>query len=120
TVAAALAAEELGLYMMGAAVFDARRNEVESGRGHVRLTTIEGAILQLLLRNPLRVFSAEQIIAHAWGAGAPGNATAVRAHIYRLRAKLAGVLGGLDHIHTEPGKGYSFRHGDALTTKRVD
>jgi len=110
TAAAAPAAGQLGIYLLGSAVFDASQNEVIGAREQTRLTPIEGAILQLLVRHPRQVFSAEQILARVWDADRVSSPMAVRAHIHRLRGKLTRVLGGLDYIHTEPGRGYSYRN----------
>lgn len=72
------------------------------------LSPKEYALLELLLRNPQRVFSSHALLEHLWTFEAvPGEET-VRAHVKRLRHKLRGV-GAADLIETVYGMGYRLR-----------
>jgi DNA-binding response OmpR family regulator len=61
----------------------ARKGETE-----IKLVPKEFAILELFLRHPTRVFSAETIINRVWGPGESVTPESVRTHIKNLRKKL--------------------------------
>lgn len=72
----------------------------------VHATPKEYALLELLLRNPKRVYSQGEILDHLWAyEDSPGLDT-VRAHVKGLRRKLKDV-GAPDPIKTVYGLGYS-------------
>ncbi len=75
------------------------------------LTPTEYRILLLLLREPGRTFSRDQIIDRAFDNDYDGFDRTVDTHIYSLRRKLEAPLNGERYIHTIYGIGYRF--GDA-------
>ena len=85
---------------------DARRHEVFTGGKPVDLSATEFAILELLMREPGRVFTRSQAIAGVKGEDYPVTDRALDVHILSLRRKLGegGVL-----IETVRGIGYRFR-----------
>ena len=85
---------------------DARRHEVFAGDRPVDLSATEFAILELLMREPGRVFTRSQAIAGVKGEDYPVTDRALDVHILSLRRKLGegGVL-----IETVRGIGYRFR-----------
>ena len=87
------------------------RRSVTAGDVRVSLTPTEYRILVLLLREPGRIFSREQIIDRVFGQDFDGFDRTVDTHIYSLRRKLEGPLNGVKYIHTIYGTGYRF--GDA-------
>jgi DNA-binding response OmpR family regulator len=83
--------------------------EVTYANELLHLTPKEYALLELLLRNPERVFSPGEIIDRLWSAQeVPGDET-VRTHVKELRRKLriAGASGNL--ITTIYGQGYCLK-----------
>ena len=88
-----------------------REHSVAAGETKVALTPTEYRILVLLLREPGRIFSREQIIDRVFGPDFDGFDRTVDTHIYSLRRKLEGPLNGARYIHTIYGIGY--RLGDA-------
>lgn len=73
----------------------------------VKLTPTETRIMELFMRNPGRVFSAEQIYASAWGepaAYAPENTVMV--HIRRIREKVELNPGEPEYVKVVWGLGY--------------
>lgn len=79
---------------------------VTYGTHILTLTPKEYAILELLLRNPQQVFSAQAILDHAWSSiESPGEET-VRFHIKALRKKLKDVGAPVELIKTVYGVGY--------------
>ena len=88
-----------------------RERSATAGDANVALTPTEYRILVLLLREPGRIFSREQIIDRVFGPDFDGFDRTVDTHIYSLRRKLEGPLNGARYIHTIYGMGYRF--GDA-------
>ena len=87
------------------------KRTVTVGDVQVSLTPTEYRILVLLLREPGRIFSREQIIDRVFGQDFDGFDRTVDTHIYSLRRKLERPLNGTRYIHTIYGMGYRF--GDA-------
>lgn len=85
---------------------DARRHEVFAGDRPVELSATEFAILELLMREPGRVFTRSQAISGVKGDDYPVTDRALDVHILSLRRKL-GEEGAL--IETVRGIGYRFR-----------
>ncbi|MBD2022129.1 response regulator transcription factor, partial [Leptolyngbya sp. FACHB-36] len=78
----------------------------------VRLTPKEYGLLELLLRNPHRIFNTSALIDHIWSFEEPPTEDTIRSHVKGLRQKLkaAGALG--DPIETVYGIGYRLRPGE--------
>jgi len=87
-------------------ILDARRHELFAGGRPVDLSATEFAILELLMREPGRVFTRSQAIAGVKGEDYPVTDRALDVHILSLRRKLGeeGIL-----IETVRGIGYRFR-----------
>lgn len=85
---------------------DPRRHEVSEGGRPVELSATEFAVLELLMREPGRVFTRSQAIAGARGEDYPVTDRVLDVHILSLRRKL-GDSGAL--IETVRGVGYRFR-----------
>ena len=75
------------------------------------MTPTEFRILILLVREPGRTFTREQIIDGALGYDFDGFDRTVDAHVANLRRKLGVERGAPEYIHTAYGVGYRF--GDA-------
>ena len=85
---------------------DPRRHEVSERGRPVELSATEFAVLELLMREPGRVFTRAQAIAGARGEDYPVTDRVLDVHILSLRRKL-GDSGTL--IETVRGVGYRFR-----------
>ncbi len=71
------------------------------------LTSIEYQVLQLLLQNRKKIFSAREIYEHVWQEPfLPLSNNTVMVHIKNLRKKLEEDLGHPQYIRTAWGKGY--------------
>jgi diguanylate cyclase (GGDEF)-like protein len=83
--------------------------EVTCDRQLVRLTPKEYGVLELLLRNPHRIFSSSALIDHIWSFEEPPTEDTIRSHVKGLRQKLkaSGVVE--DPIETVYGIGYRLR-----------
>ena len=90
---------------------DLRRRAVHVGTTRVRLTPTEFRFLVLLIREPGRTFTREQIIDQVFGYDFDGFDRTVDAHVSNLRRKLESSPEKPNYIHTIYGVGYRF--GDA-------
>ncbi len=79
----------------------------------VKLTKSEFNILELLMRNPGRVFTRGQLIEQALGSDFEGFDRTVDTHIWSLRKKLGEPRGRPNHIISEPGVGYRMSESHA-------
>jgi diguanylate cyclase (GGDEF)-like protein len=72
------------------------------------LTPKEYSLLELLMRNPSRVFSRSNMIEHLWSYEDPPQEETVKSHIKWLRSKLKAV-GAVDWIENVYGVGYRLK-----------
>ena len=75
----------------------------------VDLTAKEYDLIELLMRNPRRVYSRENLLNVVWGYTYAGDYRTVDVHIRRLREKLEENPAEPDHIMTKWGVGYYFK-----------
>ncbi len=87
---------------------DARRVQV-CGR-EVNLTAKEFDVLDLLVMNPNKVYSRENLLNLVWGYEYPGDVRTVDVHIRRLREKIEENPSDPKYVHTKWGVGYYFQH----------
>ena len=78
----------------------------------VVLTAKEYDLLELLMRNPKRVYSRETLMDQVWGYSFAGEYRTVDVHIRRLREKLERNPSEPAHIMTRWGVGYYFQGED--------
>ena len=77
----------------------------------VTLTAKEFDILQILIRNPKRIYSMDQLFELAWKTGAlEGDSRTVMVYISNLRKKLESNAGNPKYIISIRGVGYKFNH----------
>ena len=75
----------------------------------VELTAKEYDLIELLMRNPRRVYSRENLMNVVWGYSYAGDYRTVDVHIRRLREKLEKNPAEPEHIMTKWGVGYYFK-----------
>ena len=75
----------------------------------VDLTAKEYDLIELLMRNPRRVYSRENLMNVVWGYIYAGDYRTVDVHIRRLREKLEQDPAEPEHIMTKWGVGYYFK-----------
>lgn len=86
---------------------DEETYEVTRGGELINLTATEFELLRLLMRNPRRVLSKDQILARVWNYDFGGQAHVVEIYISYLRRKID--AGREPLIHTVRGVGYVLR-----------
>ena len=85
----------------------AARRVLQSGEP-VRLTPTEWNILEILVRNPNRLISQQQLLSDVWGPSYRKEANYLRVYMAQLRRKLEEDPGNPRHLLTEAGVGYRF------------
>lgn len=86
---------------------DSRRVYIEGKE--VNLTAKEFDLVYLLVSNPNKVYSREQLLKTVWGSSYPGDARTVDVHVRRLREKIEQTPANPKYIHTKWGVGYFFQ-----------
>lgn len=75
----------------------------------VNLTAKEFDLLELLMNNPNKVYSRENLLNIVWGYEYPGDVRTVDVHVRRLREKIEENPSEPNYIHTKWGVGYFFK-----------
>ena len=75
----------------------------------VQLTAKEFDLVELMMRNPGRVYSRDNLLNIVWGYEYPGDMRTVDVHIRRLREKLEANPAKPEFILTKWGVGYYFK-----------
>ena len=75
----------------------------------INLTSKEFDVLELLVKNPNKVYSREKLLQLVWGSQYPGDVRTVDVHIRRLREKIEAHPSEPKYVHTKWGVGYYFK-----------
>ena len=75
----------------------------------INLTSKEFDVLELLVKNPDKVYSREKLLGLVWGSQYPGDVRTVDVHIRRLREKIEANPSDPKYVHTKWGVGYYFK-----------
>ena len=86
---------------------DSRRVYINGNE--VSLTAKEFELVLLLVSNPNKVYSRDELLKEIWGATYPGDARTVDVHVRRLREKIEAHPADPEYIHTKWGVGYFFQ-----------
>jgi two-component system KDP operon response regulator KdpE len=84
-------------------------NKDEARNGDVRLTPTEWHLLEVLLRNPGKLLSQQQLLAEVWGPGYADASGNLRLYMAQLRRKLEPDPARPRWLMTEPGMGYRYQ-----------
>lgn len=90
----------------GALTMDLNAYSVKKDGKEIELTAKEFEILKLLLQNPKKVYTKEQIYSLVWNDAYLGDENAVNVHISRLRTKIEDDPRNPGYIVTVWGIGY--------------
>lgn len=77
--------------------------------GGVRLTPTEWHLLEILVRNPGKLISQQQLLTSVWGPSYQRETHYLRQYMAQLRRKLEKDPAHPRHLLTEPGMGYRFQ-----------
>jgi DNA-binding response OmpR family regulator len=89
---------------------DCESRRVYVSNKEVNLTAKEFDLLELLIFNPNKVYSRENLLNIVWGYDYPGDVRTVDVHIRRLREKIEDNPSEPKYIHTKWGVGYFFQN----------
>lgn len=89
---------------------DCESRRVYVSSKEVNLTAKEFDLLELLIFNPNKVYSRENLLNIVWGYDYPGDVRTVDVHIRRLREKIEDNPSEPKYIHTKWGVGYFFQN----------
>ncbi|MEG0779938.1 MAG: response regulator transcription factor [Oscillospiraceae bacterium] len=98
-----------GLLTVGDLSLDTRQRVAVREGETVELTAKEYDLMELLMRNPRRVYSRENLMNVVWGYTYAGDYRTVDVHVRRLREKLEKNPAEPEHILTKWGVGYYFK-----------
>ena len=76
----------------------------------VDLTAKEFDLLELILTNPGKVYSREQLLNLVWGFEYPGDVRTVDVHVRRLREKIETNPSDPHYVYTKWGVGYFYKN----------
>jgi two-component system response regulator RegX3 len=99
-------AEQRSVYRAGGLELDAVRHRVTVDGQEVSLTPSEFRLLELLAREPERVFRRREIMEHLWDSAYVGDQRACDIHVSNLRRKLEPDPAAPQRIVTIRGVGY--------------
>jgi two-component system, OmpR family, KDP operon response regulator KdpE len=91
---------------------EARADEAPAGEapaGGIRLTPTEWHLLEVLLRNPGKLLSRNQLLTEVWGPGYADATGNLRLYMAQLRRKLEPDPARPRWLITEPGMGYRYQ-----------
>lgn len=75
----------------------------------VRMTPTEWKLLEMLVRNPGKLVSQQQLLIHVWGPAYAKESHYLRVYLAQLRRKLEVDPANPRHLLTEAGMGYRFQ-----------
>ena len=93
----------------GSLTVDTQERNVYKDGKPVELTAREFDLVELLIRNPNRVYSRENLLDLIWGYEYRSDIRTVDVHIRRIREKLETVPAEPEYIMTKWGVGYYFK-----------
>ncbi|GGJ12511.1 response regulator [Paenarthrobacter histidinolovorans] len=87
---------------------DLGKRQITKEGQDVRMTPTEWNILDILIRNPDKLITQQQLLTEVWGPAYAKEANYLRVYMAQLRRKLEKEPGSPRHLITEPGMGYRF------------
>ena len=94
---------------VGELMLDCEGRRVFISGKEINLTAKEFDVLELLVFNPNKVYSRENLLNIVWGYEYPGDVRTVDVHIRRLREKIEANPSEPKYVHTKWGVGYYFQ-----------
>lgn len=104
--------EDSSVLESGSMRLDCEGRRVYIAGREVGLTAKEFEVLELLVRNPNKVYSRENLLKTVWGSDYPGDVRTVDVHIRRLREKIESNPSEPQFVHTKWGVGYYFLNAE--------
>ena len=99
---------EQPIVVTAAFTIDLAAKTVATPRGQVRLTPTEWHLLEILVRNPGKLITHQQLLHEVWGPRYEAETNYLRVHLANLRRKLEPDPARPRYLRTEPNLGYRF------------
>ena len=93
-------------------VIDLAAKRVRRDGEEIRLTPTEWHLVEVLVRNPGRLVSQQQLLQEVWGPEYHDETAYLRVYMANVRRKLEPEPGRPRYFFTEPGMGYRFEAGE--------
>lgn len=90
-------------------IVDLGRHRVTRDGEDVRLTPTEWKMLEVLVKNPEKLITQQQLLSEVWGPAYAKETNYLRVYMAQLRRKLEPDAGNPRHLLTEAGIGYRFQ-----------
>jgi two-component system, OmpR family, KDP operon response regulator KdpE len=103
------ATEDMPRIRLGDLTVDLAAKRVTRGSDDIRLTPTEWHLLEVLLRNPGKLLSRNQLLTEVWGPGYADATGNLRLYMAQLRRKLEPDPARPRWLITEPGMGYRYQ-----------
>lgn len=100
--------EDITVVTTSSFTVDLDKRQITKSGMDVRMTPTEWNILDILLRNPDKLITQQQLLTEVWGPAYAKEANYLRVYMAQLRRKLETEPGNPRHLITEPGMGYRF------------
>lgn len=100
--------EDITVVTTSSFTVDLDKRQITKSGTDVRMTPTEWNILDILLRNPDKLITQQQLLTEVWGPAYAKEANYLRVYMAQLRRKLETEPGNPRHLITEPGMGYRF------------
>ncbi|GAA2125812.1 response regulator [Arthrobacter humicola] len=100
--------EQAPVVTAGAFTVDLGKHRVIRDGQDVRLTPTEWNILEVLVRNPEKLITQQQLLSEVWGPAYAKETNYLRVYMAQLRRKLEPDTANPRHLLTEAGIGYRF------------
>ena len=104
--------ETVSLLESGPLRLDCEGRRAYQNDKEVGLTAKEFEVLELLMRNPNKVYGRESLLKLVWGTDYPGDVRTVDVHIRRLLEKIEETPIEPKYVHTKWGVGYYFLNAE--------
>ena len=104
---------ERGVISTGELRVDPTSREVHMGERKIELSAKEFALLHMLARDPVRVFTKEELLRDVWGFQSMGSTRTLDSHASRLRRKLSPSHEGRRWVVNVWGVGYRLTDPDS-------
>ena len=101
-------AEQPALITTEAFTVDLGKRRVLRDGQDIRLTPTEWKMLEVLVRNPEKLVTQQQLLSEVWGPAYAKETNYLRVYMAQLRRKLEPEAGTPRHLITEAGIGYRF------------
>jgi two-component system, OmpR family, KDP operon response regulator KdpE len=93
---------------------DLAARRVTTQNGEIRLTPTEWHLLEILVRDPGKLVTQQELLRQVWGPSYSTETNYLRVHLANLRRKLEPDPSRPAYLITEPGIGYRFEPDDDM------